>query len=70
MRSKVTEQGVLIPRQMLQGLEEVDIRKEQGVILVVPVSSTDPVIELGTDPIADEAQGASEKHDQYLYGQA
>lgn len=65
MRSKVTEQGVFIPKHMLQEVEEVDIRKEQDVILVVPVASTDPVIELGTDPITDEAQDASENHDQY-----
>ncbi len=70
MRSKVTEQGVFIPKHMLQEIEEVDIRKEQDVILVVPVVPTDPVMELGTDPITDKAQDASENHDQYLHGQA
>ena len=68
MRSKVTEHGVLIPKQLLQDVEEVDIRKEQDVSLVVPVASQDPVMDLGTEPIADGPRDASERHDDYLYG--
>ncbi len=29
MKAKVTEQGVLIPKLMLEGIEEVEIRKEE-----------------------------------------
>ncbi|HEV7234880.1 MAG TPA: hypothetical protein VGN15_01785 [Ktedonobacteraceae bacterium] len=47
MGSKVTKEGVLIPKRLLEGIDEVDIRKEDGAILVVPVSGSDPIFELG-----------------------
>jgi virulence-associated protein VagC len=68
VRSKVTEEGVLIPKRLLQGIDEVDIRKEDGAILVVPVTGADPIFELGKQPISDDLTDASEKHDLYLYG--
>jgi len=36
MKAKVTDQGVMIPKDFLEAVEEVEIRKENGVILVVP----------------------------------
>lgn len=36
MKAKVTDQGVVIPKGFLNEVEEVEIRKENGVILVVP----------------------------------
>ena len=68
MRSKVTKEGVLIPKRLLEGIDEVDIRKEDGAILVVPVNRSDPILELGKHPISDDLTDASEKHDRYLYG--
>jgi hypothetical protein len=47
MKAKVTENGVVIPRELLEGVEEVDIRKEDGVILVVPIARQDPIWGLG-----------------------
>lgn len=37
MKAKVTEHGVTIPRSLLPDVDEVDIRKRNGVIEVVPV---------------------------------
>ena len=68
MRSKVSEEGVLIPRKMLEGVDEVDIRKEDGAILVLPVSGVDPILGLGKRPLSIDMTDASEKHDLYLYG--
>ncbi len=68
MRSKVTKEGVLIPKRLLEGIDEVDIRKEEGAILVVPVSGSDPIFELGRHPLSVDLTDASEKHDRYLYG--
>jgi virulence-associated protein VagC len=68
VRSKVTKEGVLIPKRLLEGIDEVDIRKEDGAILVVPVNGSDPIFELGKHPISDDLTDASEKHDRYLYG--
>lgn len=36
MLTKVTEEGVIIPKELLQGVTEVDIRKQNGIIVVVP----------------------------------
>jgi hypothetical protein len=68
MKAKVTEQGVLIPKRMLPGVEEVDIRFENGAILVAPANSEDPILGLGREPVVCGVQDASEKHDRYLYG--
>jgi hypothetical protein len=67
MKTKVTEQGVLVPKRLLKGIKEVEIRKDNGVILVVPVME-DPIFALGSQPIADDITDASENHDTYLYG--
>jgi hypothetical protein len=66
MKTKVTEQGVVVPKKFLKGVKEVEIRKDDGVILVVPVSE-DPILALGSQPIADEITDASQHHDRYLY---
>jgi hypothetical protein len=67
MKTEVTEQGLLIPKQFLEGIEEVEIRKETGVILVVPLDRKDPIFQLGEDPIDDEVTDASTQHDSYIY---
>jgi hypothetical protein len=43
MKTKVTEQGVLVPKKFLKGIKEVEIRKNDSVILVVPVTE-DPMV--------------------------
>lgn len=37
MKAKVTEEGVTIPKRMLEGVEEVEICKESDGIRVVPL---------------------------------
>lgn len=66
MKTTVTEQGVLVPKKFLKGIKEVEIRKENSTILIVPVTE-DPIFALGSQPIADETTDASEQHDAYLY---
>ena len=66
MKTKVTEQGVLIPKKFLKGIEEVEIRRENDQIIVVPVSD-DPILNLGQHPLADETEDASENHDAHIY---
>lgn len=66
MKTKVTEQGVLIPKKFLKGIEEVEIRREDNLILVVPISD-DPILQLGRHPITDETEDASENHDAHIY---
>jgi len=67
MKTKVTEQGVLVPKKYFKGIEEVEIRKENGLVVVVPVTD-DPILQLGKRPVSDGVKDASENHDQYIYG--
>lgn len=77
IKTKVTAQGVLIPRQLLEGIEEVEIKKENGVITIMPMeqmnsngscSQHDPIWNLGENPVECDISDASGQHDKYLYG--
>ncbi len=77
IKTKVTAQGVLIPRQLLEGIEEVEIKKENDVITIMPTeqmnsngsgSQLDPIWDLGENPVECGISDASERHDKYLYG--
>ena len=66
MRVKVTSQGVLIPKQWLEGVDEVEIRREQTLIVIEPVDAEDPIFGLGAEPIVADVDDASVHHDRYL----
>ncbi|MEK6288661.1 MAG: hypothetical protein AABO57_23330 [Acidobacteriota bacterium] len=67
MRTEVTDQGLLIPKRLLEGIKEVEIRKENGLIVIVPLPANDPILQLGQDPIDDDVTDASVEHDRYIY---
>lgn len=68
MKTEVTEQGITIPKQLLEGIKEVEIRKEKNYILVIPLSGEDPILRFGKNPVSDEITDASVNHDKYIYG--
>jgi len=68
MKTKVSENGVLIPKDLLSGITEVDIRKQNGVIIVMPVGKDDPIYDIGKEPVVCGVSDASENLDKYLYG--
>ena len=68
MKVKVTEKGVVIPRKLLKGVKEVDIRRQNGLIIVVPVSEKDPIFNLGKNPVKSGVTDGSVNHDKYIYG--
>lgn len=70
MRARVTEQGVVIPKWMLPNVDEVEIRAENGALLVLPIHKDDPILGLGSAPVECGAPDASEQHDRYLYSTA
>ena len=51
MRTKVSEQGIVIPKELLEGITEVDIHKHNGLIVVTPVGKEDPIYDIGKNPI-------------------
>jgi hypothetical protein len=67
MRTKVTENGVFIPKEWLEGIDEVDIQKTQNIIIVMAVQADGPILGLGKQPIRLDVEDASLNHDRYLY---
>ena len=67
MKVKVTEKGVVIPRKLLKGVKEVDIRRQNGRIIVVPVGEKDPIFNIGKNPVKLGIKDASINHDKYIY---
>lgn len=68
MRTRVSEDGVVIPKELLEGIAEVDIRKQNGVIVVIPAGKEDPLYNIGKDPVVSGVTDASENLDNYIYG--
>jgi virulence-associated protein VagC len=68
MKVKVTEKGVLIPRKFLKGVKEVEVRRQNGLIVIVPVGGQDPIFDIGKNPVKLGLKDASVNHDKYIYG--
>ncbi|MBK8168543.1 MAG: hypothetical protein IPK64_21560 [bacterium] len=66
MRARVTERGLLVPKELLAGFDEVEIRQEPHRITILPAGG-DPVRNLGRTPLDAPETDASERHDDYLY---
>lgn len=67
MRIEVTEQGINIPKQFLEGVKEVEIRREKNYIIVIPFSAEDPILRFGKNPVSGGVKDASVNHDKYIY---
>ena len=68
MQANVTEQGVVISKVWLEGIDKVEIVKEGNRIVLVPVVQADPIWGLGTQPVNCDVSDASENLDSHLYG--
>ena len=66
MKIKVTEQGLVVPKELLEGIQEVEIRREDFKTLVILIIKLDPVSGLGSDQIDFSVTDASENHDADL----
>jgi hypothetical protein len=65
MRIKVTENGLLIPKDLLTGITEVDIRKQNGVIVVIPAGEDGPIDGTGREQVSQ----SDAKHSQFASAQ-
>ena len=68
MKADVTEQGITIPKEWLSGIKKVEIRKKKNIIMIVPASENDPILNLGSNPVSCGIIDASNNTDKYLYG--
>ena len=69
MKATVLDNGVLIPKRLLRGVTQVDIRKEKaGRIVITPQAAPlDPLLGLGSNPVKSRLRNGAAKHDKYLY---
>ena len=67
MTTKVTEQGIIIPKTLLGDMDEVEIRVERDFIVIVSTSAKDPILNLGQQPVTTDVNDASINHDAYLH---
>jgi hypothetical protein len=68
MVAKVTKDGLLIPRSLLQGITRVEIRRHRNRITLLSSPRPDPIHELGRKPVLAGCADASANHDAYIYG--
>ena len=64
--AKITDAGLLIPKQMFEGIDEVEIQQQDDRIVVIPRRATDPILGLGQHPVVVDVEDASVNHDLYL----
>jgi hypothetical protein len=50
MKAKVEDNGLPVPKSMLEGFEEVEIRIEAGRIIITPLQP-DPIARRGQAPV-------------------
>ncbi|NEO26361.1 MAG: hypothetical protein F6K03_05540 [Kamptonema sp. SIO4C4] len=71
MKVKVTEQGALIPKELLGDSQEVEIKQEAGKIIIIPKSeqqkAQNSIWELGKKPVDCDVTDGAIQHDFYLY---
>lgn len=84
MKVKVTSEGLLIPKEVVErlGSNEVEVFEEPGRLLIIaePASpgdaggrreaerGEDPILGLGRRPVRTGVRDGSASHDRYLYG--
>jgi len=70
MKIKVTEQGAIVPKELLEGVEEVEIYQESDRLVLIPTFTEDPILEFGKNPVSlnDSITDASVNLDKYVYG--
>ena len=66
MKAHVTDAGLLIPRDLLEGVSEVDIRRGDRCLFVMPLQDDDPILQLGDSPVTSDVSDASVRHDAYV----
>jgi hypothetical protein len=64
MMTTVKENGLFVPKEFLPGVEEVEIFKADGLVLIVPTTKLDPILDL-ENPVKCGVPDASEHHDRY-----
>lgn len=69
MKLKVTEKGVVIPKELLGECEEIEITQQQDKLIINTVKKKPSIWDLGKNPVKCDVHDAAINHDKYLYNQ-
>ncbi|MEL0590619.1 MAG: hypothetical protein U1V55_12680 [Planktothrix rubescens PR222] len=67
MRLTATEQGLLIPKEMLGKNQEFEISQEQEKIIITSIKKESSIWDLGSNPVECDVKDGAVNHDHYLY---
>jgi hypothetical protein len=67
MVAKVTKNGLLIPKRLLQGITQVEIRRVGKRITLTPSPIADPLRGFGEKPVQVGCTDGSVNHDAYAH---
>lgn len=79
MRMQVKEEGLVIPKGFLKGIDEVEVKREDDSITITPITKKednketlknydDPIWKLGSNPGHSGLRDGAINHDKYIYG--
>jgi hypothetical protein len=71
MKLTATEDGLLIPKELLGVSQEFEIIQdiEQGKIIITSIKKASSIWDLGSNPVECDVNDAAINHDHYLYNQ-
>lgn len=67
MKLTATEQGLLIPKELLGEHQEFEIIQEQDKIIISSLKPKKSIWDLGSNPVECDVKDGAINHDHYLY---
>ncbi len=68
MKVTVKKEGLLVPKKLLKGIKQAEVKWEKNKIIILPTKiEHDPIYSLGTHPGHSGLKDASTNHDKYIY---
>ncbi|MEB3342595.1 hypothetical protein [Okeania sp.] len=69
MKLTATEQGLLIPKELLGESQEFEIIQENGKIIITSIKKTLSIWDLGKNPVEFNVKDGVSDRNRYLYNQ-
>lgn len=69
MKLIATEEGLLIPKELLGESQEFEIIQENGKIIITSIKKTPSIWDLGKNPVECDVEDGAINYDRYLYNQ-
>jgi virulence-associated protein VagC len=69
MKLIATDQGLLIPKELLGENQEFEIMQEQEKLIIIRVGKSTSIWDLGSNPAECDVTDGALNHDCYIYNQ-